>query len=192
MPQGGVMTLTLSVSGIGDGRLIPERHAMCAPHGRPAGNISPALSWAHAPAGTRSYVLLVVDHDAAIDRSNVNKLGRTVAEDMPRQDFYHWLLIDIPAEVTGLDEGETGIGVRGRNDFGPKSHSANGYDGPCPPWNDERAHRYEFILHAIDVPSLRLEEGFVFGDLLPLLDAHGLGSASVLGTYSTNRMLVSG
>lgn len=186
------MTLTLTVSGIGDGRLMPERHALCAPHGRPAGNISPAMSWAHAPDGTRSFALVVVDHDAAIDRSSVNKLGRTVAEDLPRRDFHHWLLIDIPADAGGLEEGETGVGVRGRNDFGPKSHSVNGYDGPCPPWNDERAHRYEFILHAVDVPSLRLEEGFTYADLQPLLVKHSLGSASVLGTYSTNRMLVPG
>ncbi len=186
------MTLTLSVSGIGEGRLMPEHHALCAPHGRPAGNVSPAMSWAHAPEGARSFALVVVDHDAAVDRSNVNKLGRSVAEDMPRRDFYHWLLIDIPADVSGLGEGETGGGVRGRNDFGVKSHSANGYDGPCPPWNDERAHRYEFILHAVDVPSLRLEEGFTFADLKPLLEQHSLASASVLGTYSTNRALIPG
>lgn len=186
------MTLALSVSGIGDGRLIPERHALCAPHGRPAGNISPAISWAHAPEGTRSFALIVVDRDAAIDRSNVNKLGRIVAEDAPRRDFFHWLLIDIPTDLSVIGEGETVPGIRGRNDFGPKSHSANGYDGPCPPWNDERAHRYEFILHAVDVPSLRLEEGFIYADLQPRLEGHILDSAAVLGTYSTNRTLVPG
>ena len=186
------MTLAFSVSGIGDGRLIPERHAMCAPHGRPAGNISPAVSWAHAPDGTRSFALIVVDHDAAVERSNVNKLGRTVPADTPRRDFHHWLLIDIPGHVSGIGEGETAGGVRGRNDFGTKSHSVNGYDGPCPPWNDERAHRYEFILHAVDVPSLRLEEGFTWIDLEPVLMDHVLESASVMGTYSTNRALVPG
>jgi len=186
------MTLALSVSGIGDGRLIPERHAMCAPHGRPAGNISPAISWAHAPEGTRSFALIVVDRDAAIDRSNVNKLGRIVPEDALRRDFYHWLLIDIPANATGIGEGETVDAIRGRNDFGPKSHSVNGYDGPCPPWNDERAHRYEFILHAVDVPSLRLEEGFTWMDLEPVLSGHILERASVTGTYTTNRALVPG
>ncbi len=186
------MTLTLTVSGIGDGRLIPERHALCAPHGRPAGNVSPAMAWAHAPEGTRSFALIVVDRDAAIERTNVNKLGRTVAEDAPRRDFHHWLLIDIPGHMTAIGEGETADGIRGRNDFGPRSHSANGYDGPCPPWNDERAHRYEFILHAVDVPSLRLEEGFTYLDLEPVLAGHVLESASVMGTYSTNRMLVPG
>ena len=186
------MTLAFSVSGIGDGRLIPERHAMCAPHGRPAGNISPAISWTDAPKGTRSFALIVVDHDAAIDRSNVNKLGRTVPEDTPRRDFHHWLLIDIPGHLSGIGEGESVGGVRGRNDFGPKSHSVNGYDGPCPPWNDERTHRYEFILHAVDLPSLRMEEGFTWIDLDPVLNSHILESASDLGTYTTNRTLVPG
>jgi len=186
------MTLALFISGIGDGRLIPERHALCAPHGRPAGNISPAVTWAHAPHGTRAFVLIMVDRDAAIDRSNVNRLGRVVAESVPRRDFYHWLVIDIPGHVTAIGEGEIVPGVRGRNDFGPRSHSTNGYDGPCPPWNDERAHRYEFLLHAVDVPSLRLEEGFTSIDLLPVLEGHILDSASVMGTYSTNRMLVPG
>jgi Raf kinase inhibitor-like YbhB/YbcL family protein len=181
----------LIVEGIGDGRPIPERHARCAPDGRMGGNISPAVSWSNVPEGALSLVLLMIDHDAAIDRNDVNKLGHVVAADTPRRDFYHWLLIDIPASATGIPEGETVADVRGHNDFGPyKSPNVNGYDGPCPPWNDERVHTYDFILHAIDVPSLRLEEGFTAADLETALAGHVLATARTSGVYSLNRNLV--
>jgi phosphatidylethanolamine-binding protein (PEBP) family uncharacterized protein len=35
-----------------------------------------------------------------------------------------------------------------------------GYDGPCPPWNDERVHTYVFTLYALDIPRLPLEGRF--------------------------------
>lgn len=181
----------LFVEGIANGRPIPERHARCAPDGRMGGNISPAISWSNAPEGTRSFVLLMVDHDAAIDRNDVNKIGHVVATDTPRRDFYHWLLIDIPAAATAILEGETAGAARGQNDFGPyKSPNVNGYDGPCPPWNDERLHSYDFILHAVDVPSLRLEEGFTPADLETALAGHILATARTSGVYSLNRNLV--
>ena len=82
-----------------------------------------------------------------------------VYQDAERKAFYHWLLVDIPADVTSLGEGDL-AGVAGRNSMGDRSKSGNGYDGPCPPFNDERVHTYHFSVYALDVATLDLRPGF--------------------------------
>jgi phosphatidylethanolamine-binding protein (PEBP) family uncharacterized protein len=60
-----------------------------------------------------------------------------------------------------------------------------GYDGPCPPWNDERLHHYHFTLSAIDAP-LALTPGFDVGELRAAMAGHVLAQAALVGTYSLN------
>jgi phosphatidylethanolamine-binding protein (PEBP) family uncharacterized protein len=61
-----------------------------------------------------------------------------------------------------------------------------GYDGPCPPWNDERVHHYHFRVSALDVATLGLAPGFTLTQLREAMDGHVLACAVWVGTYSLN------
>ncbi len=184
------MTFKITVAGITDNQPIPDRYALCAPDGHLSRNVSPAISWSGAPEGTRAFAIFVVDRDAVLDRTDVNIISRSVAEDAQRRDFYHWLLVDIPADISRIEEGDDAGGIKGQNDFGARAKGMNGYDGPCPPWNDERWHHYGFKVCALDVPSLRLEQGYMPEDALAAMAGHVLAEAEVVGTYTTNVRLV--
>lgn len=105
-------------------------------------NVSPALSWSGAPAGTKSYAITLYDPDAPTGSG-----------------WWHWVVYNIPASATGVASGAGNTGgplpsgaLQGRTDFG-----TSGYGGPCPPAGD-KAHRYIFTVYAlktdkIDVPA---------------------------------------
>src|SRR5690606_28960605 len=135
----------------------------------------------------------------------VNQAGVTVPYDFPRTDFYHLALVDIPASMKGIKEGalsqqvtprgkpvgSTLYGRQGKNDYTgwfakdeAMAGTYGGYDGPCPPWNDERIHRYVFTLFALAVPRLPLEEGFGGAEANAALLSHGITSSSVVGRYA--------
>ncbi len=83
---------------------IPEQFAFGAHdpvlHIRLAANHNPHLKWSDAPAGTRSFVIVCVDPDAPSLPDDVNKEGRVLHHDLPRANFYHWVMVDIPAHIT--------------------------------------------------------------------------------------------
>lgn len=201
--------MRITVEGISEGQPIPGQFAFAVPHAQDhmalSDNRNPRVTWDGVPEGTRSFAVVVVDPDVPSDASNVNQEGKTLAEEMPRVDFYHWLLVDIPAEVREIAEGEdsdgvtprgksTGRvekGVRGANDYtdfmagDPDMKGVyGGYDGPCPPWNDERLHHYTFTVYALDVTSLGLDGNFRGGDVMKAMEGHILDRASVTGTYT--------
>lgn len=202
------MSLTIEVSGFGDGERIPAKYAFCASRESMGQNHNPRVAWSGAPDGTRSFVLLCVDPDAPTDPTNVNKDGVTVPASLPRADFAHWILVDIPATTTEIAEGAdshavtphgkpvgpTGpVGVRGHNDYTSwflGDHEMQGiyggYDGPCPPWNDELVHRYVFTVYALDVETLGLSGLFGLNDVRAAMEGHVLDSASWTGTYTLN------
>jgi Raf kinase inhibitor-like YbhB/YbcL family protein len=100
-------------------------------------NISPALQWSGAPAGTKSFALILDDYEAR-----------------GGDGFIHWVAYDIPATTTSLPEnagaGEPDIAGGGKhayNDFLRRR-----YDGPCPP--EGPPHKYRFTLFALDLPSI--------------------------------------
>ena len=64
-----------------------------------------------------------------------------------------------------------------------------GYDGPCPPWNDQRVHRYVFTVYALDVDSLDVQGKFTGAEALSAIKNHVLGQASLTGTYTLNPAL---
>ncbi len=174
-------------------------------------NRSPHLAWKGAPAGTRSFVLTCIDPDVPSRGDDVNQPGRTVPADLPRVEFVHWLMADIPAECGELAAGACSDEVtpRGkRQPFGPPDSvqgvndytgwfagdagmagSYLGYDGPCPPWNDARLHHYHFTLSALDVPTLGLAKGFTLAELRAAMAGHVLDEAAIVGTYSLNPAL---
>ena len=172
-------------------------------------NLSPHLAWSDAPEAAQSFVLLCVDPDVPSVADDVNQEGRTLAADIPRVDFYHWAMINIPADVTELATGQCSDGVtvggkkqpagpagsrQGLNDYtgfmaGNPDMAGQyfGYDGPCPPWNDERLHHYVFTVYALDVANIELPTDFTGQDVRSAIDGHVIGQASLTGTYTLNR-----
>lgn len=178
----------------------------------PAGNRNPHLAWSQAPEGTRSFVITCIDDDVPTVPETVNRDDRTIPADQPRGRFVHWLLADVPASVTELAAGScsSGISARGKRDpegpagsrqglndytgwFADDPEMAGdylGYDGPCPPWNDERIHRYTFRVHALDIERLAgLPARFTLADLEAAMAGHVLAEASLVGTYTMNPAL---
>lgn len=173
-----------------------------------AGNRNPHLAWDNAPGGTRSFVLVCIDSDVPSRGDDVNQEGRSVPADLPRVDFAHWLMVDIPPDCHEIAAGACSDGVtphgkrapegprgsrQGRNDytgwFASDPEMAGdylGYDGPCPPWNDELLHRYRFRVYALDVPTLELPAAFGWPELREALRGHILEQAEHLGVYSLN------
>lgn len=197
-----------------DGAVIPDAHSLfCSSDPgpvEPSGNVSPHLAWTDVPEGTKSFVVTCIDHTAPTSAEDVNQPDREVPEDLPRADFTHWLLADIPAGMTSFSEGDhcdgltaggkraedARVGIHGQNDYTgwfagdpDLGGSWNGYDGPAPPWNDSLHHEYEFTVSAVDVESLALPPGFSRADLDSALEGRVLDSASVAGTYTTNARL---
>jgi len=188
---------------------IKPKHAFCVEKGHGA-NISPAISWTGAPKDAKSFVVVMYDPDVPQDFSKAGKKGVEISSEEKRQVFYHWVLADIPAATTSLAEGAEGkgvkanrfkagkapIGLRGVNDYtkftkGDKKLRGTyaGYDGPCPPVNDARIHRYEFVVYALNVPSLNLPKKFTGQDVLKAIKGKVVGQARASGKYTLNKRL---
>jgi Raf kinase inhibitor-like YbhB/YbcL family protein len=175
-------------------------------------NINPHLAWSDLPAATKSLVLICHDFDVPSKGDDVNKTDREIPSDLPRVDFFHWLLVDLPPAVTQIDEGEWSRGFTPRGKPGPAAaHGARqgvndytgwfagdaeragnyfGYDGPFPPFNDSLVHHYVFTLYALDVARLPLEGAFNGAQVRAALAGHVLDAATYSGTYTLNRRLV--
>jgi Raf kinase inhibitor-like YbhB/YbcL family protein len=195
---------------------IPQAFAFGKPgaHGEPvvhSANRNPHLAWSDVPAGTRSFALFCVDPDVPSVGDDVNKEGRHVPASLPRVEFFHWVMVDIPAECRELGTASCADGVvahgkkdppgppgskQGINGYtdwfaGDASMAGDyvGYDGPCPPWNDDRLHHYHFRVVALDVPTLGVSGRFTAGDARAAMEGHVLGEAELVGTYTLNAAL---
>jgi Raf kinase inhibitor-like YbhB/YbcL family protein len=197
-----------------NGATIPAQYALGQPdpvnHVTFAPNLNPHLRWSEAPAGTRSFALICHDSDVPSVGDDVNKEGRTVPHDLPRVDFFHWVLVDIPANLKEIAEGAVSRGVTprgkplglseygraGRNDYtGWFAGDANlegeygGYDGPGPPWNDERVHNYHFTVFALDIEQIGLAGSFGGPEARNAMQGHVLAQAVWRGSYCLNTNL---
>lgn len=185
-------------------RMAPE-FALGAPDGF-GGNRNPQLRWDEVPDGTRSFALLCIDTDAPTDTSLADKPGAEIPEDQPRTEFVHWTMVDIAADVRDIAAGACSDGVVKRGKPAPPGPAGSrqglngytgwfkdnadmagdyfGYDGPYPPANDLRLHRYFFRVFALGVPALELPAYFRAGDVFRAMHGHVLAEAAVPGTYS--------
>jgi Raf kinase inhibitor-like YbhB/YbcL family protein len=131
------------------------------------GNVSPALAWSNAPAGTKSFALLVHDPDAPTGSG-----------------WWHWVVYDIPASASSLPAGAGDAkksllpagAQQGRTDFGTA-----GYGGPCPP--PGKPHRYYFRLYALKVAKLEVPADASAAFIGFSVNAASLGKAELLGLY---------
>jgi Raf kinase inhibitor-like YbhB/YbcL family protein len=131
------------------------------------GNISPALAWSGAPAGTQSFALLMHDPDAPTGSG-----------------WWHWVVYNIPPDIGSLAAGagdpKKGLmpkgAVQGRTDYG-----SVGYGGPCPP--PGKPHHYNFRLYALKVPKLEVPEGASAALIAFNVRAQALGEAQLTGMY---------
>ena len=195
-----------------DGAAIPGEFAFAVPdaknHVALSSNRNPHLAWTDVPKGTESFALIVHDPDVPSKGDDVNQEGREVPASLPRVDFYHWILIDIPRDVRGIEAGSQSDGVTPHGKRGPAAsggmrHGINnytqwfasdpqmegdyfGYDGPCPPWNDSIVHHYIFTLYALDINELDFEGEVTAENVRAAMKGHVLGEATLTGTYSLN------
>jgi len=149
--------MTLESAAFRQGGAVPSRHT-CEGE-----DVSPAMSWANVPAGTKSFALICHDPDAPLIKPGT-------------YGYVHWVLYGIPGDVRELAEG-TGDYVQGVNDYGK-----TGYGGPAPP-PGHGTHHYFFWLLALD-SELQLEAGLTMWQLLGEIEPHVIGMNRLVGTYS--------
>ncbi|MBP0598445.1 YbhB/YbcL family Raf kinase inhibitor-like protein [Herbaspirillum sp. LeCh32-8] len=199
-----------------DGDTIPGEFAFAVAdpktHVALSSNRNPHFAWSELPAGTKSLALVVHDPDVPSRGDDVNQEGKTVPLELPRVDFYHWALVDIPPSVSQIKAGQFSNGVTARGKPGPAvlgdtmpgaRQGINdytgwfagdgdmrgdyfGYDGPCPPWNDALVHRYIFTLYALDVEQLPVVGNLEGSVVVTALRDHVLEHAAITGLYTLN------
>lgn len=162
---GSAWAFELSSPDIAEGKVLNAAQ-VANTFGCTGGNLSPALNWKHAPAGTRSFAVTVYDPDAPTGSG-----------------WWHWLAYDIPATETGLPASAVVNAVlpegakQGRNDSG-----ARNFGGACPPPGD-KPHRYIFTVHALKVDKLEVPENASAALIGFMLHATGLGTAKITAKY---------
>ncbi len=164
------MPLILTSNSFADGDYLDQAHILSESYGFgcAGGNTSPHLQWSGAPAETKSFALTCYDPDAPTGSG-----------------FWHWLVVNIPPEVTELrlDAGNPTSGLlpdgalQTRTDFG-----APGYGGPCPPQGDH-PHRYIFTLFAVKEGSLAVNADTMPAVVGFMLNFNTLEKATLMGLY---------
>jgi Raf kinase inhibitor-like YbhB/YbcL family protein len=154
-----VPSFTVTSTDVTDGQ--PLKDDQVAEHG----NTSPQLTWEGAPEGTKSYVVTCFDPDAPTPSG-----------------FWHWNLVDLPADVTSLDTGAAAGDLPGkafhvRNDAGEA-----GFTGAAPPQGDQ-PHRYFFVVHAVGEDTLGVDADASNAVVSFNLAFKTLGRAILHGTY---------
>lgn len=159
---------SVSSPNLKSGGTLPIAHVLNG-FGCTGGNISPALSWQNAPAGTQSIAITVYDPDAPTGSG-----------------WWHWVAYNIPPTVQSLAEGAgTATGqqlpagtAQGKTDFG-----TFGYGGACPPAGD-KAHRYIFTVHALKTPKIDVPPDASAAMIGFMIHMSKLGSTSLEVTYA--------
>ena len=151
---------------------VSEGEPMSSPHasgifGAGGSDTSPHLRWEGAPEGTKSYVVTCFDPDAPVPGG-----------------FWHWIAVNIPGGTTELAAGAgaddaslPGDAFHVRNDF-----SSRDYGGSAPPQGDV-PHRYYFVVHAVDVEKLAVDENASAAVVSFNLAFHTLARAIITPTY---------
>lgn len=131
-------------------------------------NISPELSWEDAPVGTKSFAVTVYDPDAPTGSG-----------------WWHWVAFDISKNKmslpTGFGNSESKDAIQSITDFGK-----TGFGGACPPKGD-KAHRYIFTVHALDVETIGLDKNSNAALVGFYLNSHTIAKASLISYYGREK-----
>jgi Raf kinase inhibitor-like YbhB/YbcL family protein len=198
-----------------NGERIPTRYAAGRPDPQSgvafSDNLSPHLAWSEVPADTKSFALICHDFDVPSRGDDVNQADREVPADLPRVDFFHWVMVDLPASTGELKEGEFSRGFTPHGKPGPQigaaRHGLNdytgwfaanpdmagnyfGYDGPFPPFNDSLIHHYAFTVYALSIARAPVEGHFTGPQVREAIYPHILAEATHSGTYTLNKRLL--
>jgi Raf kinase inhibitor-like YbhB/YbcL family protein len=149
--------MTLTSSDIQSGAEIPAAHIYPRCGGE---NISPQLSWSGAPAGTKSFVLTMIDISVK-----------------PSQ-WSHWIVVDLPSDATSLARGTKAY--PGAAKAIPSNFGDAYYDGPCPP-NGTGVHEYRITIWALPTPTISIAADTKAADLDSRLSKIALGHAALTG-----------
>ncbi|MCH7897301.1 MAG: YbhB/YbcL family Raf kinase inhibitor-like protein [candidate division NC10 bacterium] len=153
---GGSGTMQITSQAFEAGGMIPAKYTCDGP------DLSPPLRWADPPAGTQSYALIADDPDAPVGM------------------WVHWVLWNIPADASGLEENlSKSASLPNGAQQGTTDFRRIGYGGPCPP---SGTHRYFFKLYALDT-MLELPSSTTKRDLEGAMQGHILGQAELVGKY---------
>ena len=161
--------LTLTSADIKEGATIANEQALNG-FGCSGGNLSPALNWSGAPAGTRSFAVNMFDPDAPTGSG-----------------FWHWVVFNIPPGTTSFAKGAGDVkkklmpkgAIQSRTDLG-----TDGYGGPCPPAGD-KPHRYQITVFAVDVDKLPFAKNHNASGAMVGFDLHfhTLAKATLTGVF---------
>ncbi|MEX2326222.1 MAG: YbhB/YbcL family Raf kinase inhibitor-like protein [Pseudomonadales bacterium] len=149
--------MQLTSDAFDNGAAIPAKHT------GEGEDVSPALAWSNAPDATRAFAVICHDPDAPLVSTNGT------------YGFVHWVLYNIPANVTSLSEGDSGY-TAGKTDFGK-----TGYGGPMPP-NGHGTHQYYFWILALK-DDTALEPGLTLWQLLQKVEPDLIAMNRLIGTY---------
>ena len=158
------MKFTLTSTAFESGKPIPAVHTS---EGK---DVSPPLAWTHAPAGTKSFALVVDDPDAPDPKA-------------PKLTWVHWVLYNIPADAKNLPEGVAPAALPAGTTQGLNDWKATGFRGPSPPAG---RHRYFFKLYALDTVLGGLDKPSK-AQLESAMKGHVLGNAELIGTYEKTK-----
>ena len=122
-------------------------------------NLAPTLNWFNVPAGTKSFAFTITDVDAPV-----------------ADGFHHWIVYNIPRQVTTLQGHGSNPFSEGTNDYGTV-----GYGGPCPP-PDGQVHHYVFTVYALSVAHIAGTH-ITFGKLIAEIAPHVVGATSTIGKF---------
>lgn len=147
-----VMAFIITSPAFMEGQEIPVRFT-CGGE-----DVSPQLDWVGVPDGTETLTLIVDDPDA------------------PAGNWVHWVLYNLPPDLTGMEQGVQGVGFEGITSF-----NRTGYGGPCPPPGS--SHRYFFKLYALDI-SLNLSAQAGKEEIEDAMRDHILAESVLIGTYA--------
>ncbi|HET7584950.1 MAG TPA: YbhB/YbcL family Raf kinase inhibitor-like protein [Gemmatimonadaceae bacterium] len=158
---------TITSTDVKDGGTISLKHVFNG-MGCNGQNISPAIAWHDAPAGTKSFALTMYDPDAPTGSG-----------------WWHWVVYNIPATTTSLPAGAGDASknllpagaVQGHTDFG-----TTGYGGPCPPQGD-KPHHYHFTVYALDVEKMDIPAQATAAYVGFNIHGHMLGKAELTALY---------
>ncbi len=154
------MALSIYSDAFEDGGAIPTKYTC------DQDDVSPPLAWRGAPDGTRSLVLIVDDPDAPDPKA-------------PKMTWVHWVLYNIPADVSTLAAGMTSERLPPGTRAGLNDWKRASYGGPCPPIG---RHRYFHKLYALDTLLPEMDTPSK-SQVEAAMQGHVLAETQLMGTY---------